>query len=299
MSHNSAMSKVTNTGQSVNMEITNYTDYAPYVADLVRHKREAGGFSYRIFCRKSGFRSPTYLKWVIDGIRSISPRSAHKFAAGLSLDRQETQYFILMVHYKEATDPQTKRSFYEQMLAWRQRRAGSLTKDAYEYLSHWYYVAMRELIATPDFRDDPRWIRDRLGGELSLWEIKNGLETLQRLNLICKAPNGRWQQTTRDLITEDEVLSLAAYNYHSEMLQQAQKALSTLPPESRDYESVVALIDPQTLADLKTKIQDFQKGIIEYLQERERTNGRKHSSQDLYALNLQLLPLVQRGKGDL
>lgn len=274
------------------IEITDYTDYQPYLTDLVRFKRQEGTFSFRIFCRKSGFGSPTYLKWVMDGVRPISPRSAHKFASGLSLDKQETHYFTLMVNYKETIDLQTKRSYYEQMLVWRQRRAGPLTKDAYEYLSHWYYVAIRELVALSDFKDDPRWIREKLGDNLTLWEIKNGFETLVRLKLICRNAKGNWQQTTRNLLTEYEVRSLAAYNYHTEILELAQKVLKTESSKVRDYQSMVALIDMETLGELKTKIQGFQKSIVDYLQERERMNGNKRILKELYALNMQLLPLV-------
>ncbi len=281
-------------------EITDYTDYVSFIADLAQFKRRTGTFTNRLFCRKSGFRSPTYLKWVIDRVRPISLRSAHKFAAGLSLDKQETQYFILMVNYKEATDPQTKRTYYEQMLAWRKRRAGPLTKDAYEYLSHWYYVAIRELVARPDFRDDPHWIRDRLGDGLTLGEIKNGLETLVRLKLLGRDARGRWRQTSRDLITEGEVRSLAAFNYHTEMLELSQRVLASRTAESRDYQSIVALIDLEGVATLKARIQEFQNSILAYLQERERGNGGKESLPELYAFNMQLLPIATpRKKEDL
>jgi len=82
------------------IEITNYTDYVPYISDLIEYKREFLGYSYRVFCRKSGFKSPTYLKWVIDGVRPISLKSVHKYIAGLSLDKREAQYFALLVNYK-------------------------------------------------------------------------------------------------------------------------------------------------------------------------------------------------------
>lgn len=281
------------------IEISTYTDYVTYLKDLVRQKRKLGSFSYRIFCERSGFRSTAYLKWVVDGVRPIAVKSARKFAIGLSLTKTETQYFMLMVNYQAATDPETKRIYYEQMLSFKQRRAGSFTKDAYEYLSHWYYVAIRELVASPDFRDDPHWIRNRLGGRLSLKEIKSGLETLTRLKLICQDSSGRWRQTERDLLTEYEVKSLAAYNYHSEMLELAQRILTTHPVKARDYQSIVALVDAETLARVKDKVQSFQQDILDFLQEGEKKNGHHGAGEELYALNMQLLPLAAPKRGDL
>lgn len=281
------------------IEITGYNDYVSYLADLVAWKRGHGAFSFRNFCRKSGFRSPTYLKWVLDGVRPISPKSAHKFAAGLSLDRHEMEYFLLMVRYQSASDPGTKRSTYEEMLKRRQRHAGPLTKDAYEYLSHWYYVAIRELVATPDFREDPRWIRERLGGDLTLWEVKGALETLERLKLISRDTKGRLRQTTRDLLTENEVSSLAAYNYHAEMLEIAQRVLATSSAKVRDFQSLVALIDDETFRKLKGEVEKFQNRIINYLGEKERVNGKKRTARELYAVNIQLLPLVPNRREEL
>lgn len=274
------------------IEITGYNDYVSYLTDLVAWKRGHGAFSFRNFCRKSGFRSPTYLKWVLDGVRPISPKSAHKFAAGLALDRHETEYFLLMVRYQSASDPGTKRSTYEEMLKRRQRHAGPLTKDAYEYLSHWYYVAIRELVATDDFREDPRWIRERLGGDLTLWEVKGALETLERLKLVSRDAKRRLRQTTRDLLTENEVSSLAAYNYHAEMLEIAQRVLATSSAKVRDFQSLVALIDGETFRELKREVEKFQNRIINYLGEKERVNGKKRTARELYAVNIQLLPLV-------
>lgn len=279
------------------IEITNYTDYVPYITDLIKYKRDVSGFSYRVFCRKSGFKSPTYLKWVIDGTRPIALKSVHKFIAGLSLDKREAQYFTLMVNYKEARDSDTKRFYYEQMLAWQQRRIGALTKDAYEYLSHWYYIAIRELIASPEFKDDPRWIRDRLGGSLTLWDIKNGLETLERLKLIKRDGKGRWQQTAKDLRTEEEVTSLAAYSYHAEMLDLAQQVLAKRSAEERDYQSLVALIDKETYGKLKVKIARFQQDLVDFLHQQEQLKNKERLTQELYALNVQLLPLSVRRKG--
>ncbi|MBU0505743.1 TIGR02147 family protein, partial [bacterium] len=86
------------------IEITDYNDYVAFIRDLVEYKKETSAFSFRIFCQKSGFRSPSYLKWVIEGTRPISLRSVHKFIQGLGLTKREAKYFLIMVNYKEAKD---------------------------------------------------------------------------------------------------------------------------------------------------------------------------------------------------
>lgn len=287
-----------NKTQKNKIEITQFTDYVDYIKELIEYKREAHGFSFRVFCRLSGFKSSNYLKWVVERVRPISLKSVHKFVSGLSLDKREAQYFMLMVNYKEAKDPEAKRFYYEQMLAWQQKRVGALTKDAYEYLSHWYYLAIRELIGSKEFNEDPNWIRNRLGSNLTLWDIKNSLDTLIRLKLIRRDEKGCLRQTTKDLHTEKEITSLAAYNYHVEMLDLAQNALTKRKAEERHYQSLVALINKKTYAVLKDKIQNFQQELIQYLEKEENNSVKDESSalQELYALNLQMFPLTKHEK---
>ena len=39
------------------VEISGYLDYVPYIKELVQQRRKAGNFSFRAFCKKSGFKS--------------------------------------------------------------------------------------------------------------------------------------------------------------------------------------------------------------------------------------------------
>ncbi len=98
------------------IDITNYTDYVAYLNDLVRYKKTNGVFSFRRFCRRSGFRSPSYLKWILDGKRPISLKSVDKFAVGLGLNERETHRLQLMVHYHHSQDPRMKAFFLQEIL---------------------------------------------------------------------------------------------------------------------------------------------------------------------------------------
>jgi uncharacterized protein (TIGR02147 family) len=280
------------------IEITDYNDYVPYIRDLVNYKKETSAFSFRVFCHKSGFRSPSYLKWVIEGTRPISLRSVHKFIQGLGLTKRDAKYFLIMVNYKEAKDPHSKRFYYEEMLEWKKRQSSTHTKDAYEYLSHWYYLAIRELVGSKEFKDDPRWISDRLGGNLTVWDVKNSLETLERLKLIEKNAQGQWQQTTRNLHTEPEVHSLAAFSYHAEMLDVAESALTKRTANERSFQSLVAMIDDKTYDKLKEKIQNFQQELIVFLEGEEKLTKPNRTLEELYAVNMQMVPLTVRRKGE-
>lgn len=280
------------------VDIVQYMDYVPYINDLVKKKKEEGRFTYRDFCQKSGFKSPTYLKWVIDRERPISPKSVHRFAEGLELSKRESRYFQLLVNYQEHKDPEQKKFFFEEILTTQNRREeNNFIKERYEYLSHWYTVTIRELIGHPEFSEDPEWIRQKLRGTVTIWDIKSSLLTLEKLGLVARNDMGRLVQNDADLHTGKEVESMAAYNYHSEVLDLSREILMETSHEVRDFSSVASLVDKETFDELKQKMSAFQEEIVGFLTEKEKKIQKLPKAQiphrELYMLNMQLLPFTR------
>lgn len=277
----------------MDLEITKYIDYVPYLREIVMQKRETRAFSFRRFCQKSGFRSPTYLKWILDEKRPISPKSAHKFAIGLGLGKRETHYLQLLVHYKHAREPRTKAFFFQEILKWKEKKPWeSIVKDQYEYLSHWYYVTMRELIGLPDFQENPHWIQKKLFGTVGAWEIKEALKTLERLELVYRNKQGQLKQKATELHTGHEVESIAAYNYHKGIFDLLTPILNETSHEMREVFSLVNPVDHKTFQELKSMMYRFQNEIITFLRECEKKNP-PSAKKEIYMMNMQLMPLTR------
>ncbi|MBI4412518.1 MAG: TIGR02147 family protein [Deltaproteobacteria bacterium] len=271
-------------------------DYVPYINDLVQYKRNIGNFSFRAFCKKSGFKSPTYLKWVLDEVRPISPKSVHRFAEGLDLGKRESRHLQLLVNYKEAKDLKTRKFFFEEILTRRSRKEeNAFVREQYEYLSHWYYVTIRELAAHPDFREDPEWIQDKLAGTVTVWEIKHALKTLEQLNLFVRDDRGRLRQNDAELHTGKEVESMAAFNYHSEVLKESQEILMKVSHRLREFSSTVSLIDREAFQELKKMMHRFQDEVVRFiLSKSHQPSGLPIGDKlELFMLNMQLLPFTR------
>lgn len=273
------------------VEITKYTDYTSYINDLVEYKRSCGEFSFRQFCQKSGFKSPTYLKWVMDKVRNMSLKSIQRFALGLDLSKRETHYLELLVNYKEAKKAETKKFYFEELLSRREKIAETpFIRERYEYLSHWYYVSIRELVAHPDFQDNPHWIQKKLRGTATVWEIKNALKILEQLQLIVRDDCGRIHQNDCELHTGREIESMAAYTYHTEVLREAAQVLVNTSHEVREFSSLASLLDRESLDHLKRKMQQFQDEVVQFLVSRQGILSQK-PKRELFMLNMQLFPM--------
>ena len=81
------------------------------------------------------------------------------------------------------------------------------------------------------------------------------------------------------------------------MLDLAQEALTKRKAEERDYRSLVTLMDKKTYLETKSYIQKFQQELVNYLSKKEQARDKKIEPQELYALNIQLLPLSTDIKG--
>jgi len=281
------------------IEITHYTNYTHYIKDLVENKKKTEAYSLRAFCKKSGFKSPSYLKWVMDGTRTISLKSIHKFIDGLELDPREAHYFQLMVNYKEAKNERARHYFYEEMLQLQKKKHAK--QDHYDYLSHWYYVAIRELTAHPEFKEDPQWIQNNLCGDLGLVEIKHALKTMEQLKLLVRNENDKLEPHESVLHTGQEVQSHAAFNYHTEVLDLSKDVLANTKQEERNFSSLLSNMDKESFETINKMAKDFQNKVVSYLTTTEVLDRhKKETRQKLYMLNMYLLPFsnIKNNKGE-
>ena len=107
--------------------------------------------------------SPNFLKLVIDGKRNLTPNSAERFAVALGLNEQESSFFQELVGFNQASTASQKNLHYQRIGKFRKHRAiTKLERNTFEYLSHWYYPVIRELVACKGFQEDPEWIAKRL-----------------------------------------------------------------------------------------------------------------------------------------
>src|SRR3989338_9919808 len=84
--------------------IFEYDNYRSFLKDLYALlKQEKSAFSFRFFSRQAGFRSPNFLKLVMEGKRNLSPESIEKFAKGLKLNKNEADFFRRLVLLNQAT----------------------------------------------------------------------------------------------------------------------------------------------------------------------------------------------------
>ena len=268
--------------------IYEYDNYRAYLGDLYKlYKETKPHFSYRYFSQKAGFRSPNFLKLVIEGKRNLSPESVEKFAHALKLGKKEAEFFRVLVHLNQARTVGQKKIYAEQLMQFRPfRYIHPLRQDQYRYYADWYNIAIRELTTLPEFSEDPAWIARRLVPPISPQQAQKALDLLLQLGLLERDESGRLVQADAFISTGDEVTSTSVGNYHRKLIQMGAEALDRFPGPDRDISSVTMTLSEKNYREVKMLIQRFRKELLAIADQDESPEG-------VYQVNFQLFPLAK------
>ena len=268
-----------------------YDNYRVYLRDLYGfYKKTKPQFSYRYFSQKAGFRSPNFLKLVIEGKRNLSPESIERFTSALKLNKKETEFFRILVHLNQARTIGEKKLYAEQLMRSRSfRYIHPLRQDQYRYYAEWYNIPIRELTILPEFSENPGWIARSLLPPISPQQAQKALDLLLQLGLLVRDESGRLVQADAFISTGDEVTSTSVANYHREMIQKGSEALDRFPGPDRDISSVTMALSEKGFQEIKSLIQKFRKELLAIANQDRHPEG-------VYQVNFQLFPLAKRAK---
>lgn len=264
-----------------------YNNYREYLNDLyVFFKAETNFFSYRYFSKKAGFKSPNFLKLVIDGQRNLTEDSAHKVAWAFALNKSEKEYFYLLVGFCQAQS-QEEKFRYSKSLARNKvvQKAYPLKHAEYNYYTYWYYIPLRELVATKTFIEDYHWIESQFQNEVSATQLQKAISEMLEIGLLIRDENGVLKQNHKNVMTSGEVMSSLITNYHKIMIAKASESIEDYAPEFREISGTCISCSQQNVEKLKELVREFRKDILALTED--------STEADLvYQLNFQLYPLT-------
>ena len=264
-----------------------HLDFRVFLAEWFAAKKAANPrFSHRVFARLAGQKSPSLLHHVLEGRRNLTPATTDAFAQAMRLGPAEAAFFALLVALGQAETHAERNDAWERISATRRfRQARRIEGAGFEYLSSWYYPAIRELAHRPDFRDDPDWIADTLRPRITPARARRALEILFGLGLLVRDTEGAVRPADASVVTPHEVEGLAVHNYHHGMLERAREAIEAFPPAERHLGGVTVAVPASLVPRLKQEIASFQERLLHLCDTAAEPKDR------VVQLNLQLFPL--------
>ncbi|MBI4410961.1 MAG: TIGR02147 family protein [Deltaproteobacteria bacterium] len=270
-----------------------YDNYRSFLKDLYASlKEEKGPFSFRFFSKQAGFRSPNFLKLVMDGKRNISPDGIDKFARALKLNKEETTFFRNLVLLNQSATVEEKKFYAEQLIRHRfYKKVNPLSQAQYDYYANWYFIPVRELVGIDGFREDSAWIAHQLIPPITASEAEKALKELEQLELIKRDETGRLVQTDGLISTGDEVASTSVAQFHKEMMQKGAESIDRFPAPEREISSVTIGLSSVNSRQVKELIQRFRRELLAIASQDQKSTG-------VYQANFQLFPLTKKTDGE-
>lgn len=272
------------------IDIYSYLDYRQFCRDYYALKKtQDSHFSFRAFGRKAQV-APAYLKHIMDGKRNLSPQMSQQFAAGMDMTSREAEYFENLVRFNQAESLEEKNHFLETL---RKKRARSLKDfglaEAAILLSHWYVVAIKELVVALN-SDDSRRIQKLLRSKLPEAQIEKTIEDLKAYGWL-QCEEGRWASHSSQIQFPDEVKSYVVRSFHQQMLEMAKEALSD-HLDRREFRSMVFTFPKDKLPQLKDRLKHLQQDLVVYIQEESR-GAPESESLELLGFSMQCFSFLE------
>jgi uncharacterized protein (TIGR02147 family) len=270
--------------------IFQYHDYQVFLKDwLAYRKASQSGFSLRVLAKQAGLASG-YLPMVLGGKRPLSGTAMAKLVPFLGLSASEQSFFENMVTLGTSDSHEARLNALERMKRFQEfKKQNRDDTEAYEYLTHWYYVAIREMAAMEGFQFDAEWVQKKLRFAVPLKEIKDALEFLKESGYIEIRPDGSVNPPKKPLNCSGGVYRLALGKFHREVFSLAARSIEKTPSEERD-------IQGHTFA-LRDEDLDAAKEIVEEALRKIRKLGESEvKGESVYHMEIALFPLTQKGK---
>ncbi len=273
------------------IEVFDYLDYRDYLRAYYDAKKASGrGFSYRVFSRLAGLKSPNYLKLVIDGDRNLTPAMAQRFGAACGLDGDGLLFFEHLVAFNQAKTSTERARRYRELSGHRGfRRAQKLDLAHAAYHGEWFIPAIRELALSDSFRADPEWIAKQMIPSITKADATRGLRVLEELDMLKVNPDLTASPTDTLVSTGEETKWVHIGEYHRVMMQRAAESIDLVPSAERDISSVTLCLDDGALLLVKRRIQELRQELLAMSEEAA-------DPSQVVQLNFQLFPLTRGTK---
>lgn len=244
-----------------------YSSIGEYLRSLQTGKHGRRRLTLSEVSRKIGYRSPRTVAMVIKGQRPPSLEMVDRLAAWQKLSPREHEYLTLLARHESArTRPEIQPTLAEKIAQFRSlaETPELLKEEVFTFVSEWYHLPLRQLVETPDFREDPDWIARRFRNKITPEEASAGLERLHALGLLKRdTETGRLRRSNSGHAwTTTGIPSEAIQNFHRGMLERSKEALEEVLLSERGFVSTALLINPDRIAEIKEHLDAFHTDFL-------------------------------------
>lgn len=266
------------------VDVLEYLEYREYLRDWYGECKRLHRFtSYRYLAQKTGI-DPAWIVRVFQKEGHLSEESLPSFIRLCSFDERRAEYFRILYRFCKSKAPEDQREHYNRLMELREVEARKLASPELVYFSDWSTIALRALIGISKDTSNIESLGKHLSPPIRPDEARNALQVLENLGLVIADGKGGWDITDRVVTSGSDIQSAAVRQYHRRTLELAQESLDRHPPEERDISSVALTLQHEDLAEIKERIAEFRRGLLQFARASE-------GADRVYHLNIAFFPM--------
>ncbi|MGL1934780.1 MAG: TIGR02147 family protein [Fibrobacterales bacterium] len=266
--------------------IYHYSNYRIYLKDHFKVLRAVDPqFSQKRVMIELGVSSSGFLSNVLSAKKNLNPSQVEKLSVVLSHSKMEARYFKALVGYDQARNSADKQSNYEIIQDVQTVKYKDLEGVELNLFSHWYFVAIRELIMLRPFLEDFKALSQSLRPAITMKEAREAVYFLELGGFIERDPKGKYHGVDALISSKNEIRSTSVVGFQNIMIDFAKEALAIMPVAERDISSISFSASQEMFERIKKEMQEFRKYILD-LAESDQTD-----TSVLYQCNMQFFPI--------
>ncbi len=244
-------------------DIFQYLDYRLYLRDACTARKDADtSFTFRTIADRVGIDSG-YVAKIFQRERHISPKLVEPFVELLGIDVREADHFRHMFAFGKGKTHAEKDAHFVAMISGNKSGRSVLAADQYELFSHWYNLAIREILSFYRFTGDHAELAKLVSPAITASQARAAIRLLEKQKLISKRKDGSYEKISPIWTTGEDTRSLAVVKYQKSMLDLTRDAYDRLPPEDRHMSTLTLSCSEAEYKEIVSDIQKLRKKLLD------------------------------------
>jgi uncharacterized protein (TIGR02147 family) len=221
--------------ESERPQIFIYKNYKDFLRDYLHYlKLTDPNYSTRKFAHDAKI-SLGYLSTILNSEQHITQKAVEKILPCLKLTKIEASYFKILCTISESSSQDDRMKAVAKL-----KRFGKFTalnpeeSLVSEYMSKWYYVAIREMANQPGFQANAIWIQEQLNFHVPVPEIAKALEFLIMNKLIRFKPDGGFEASGDRVKCEGNLFRFILTHFYKQVFDLAVDAIDNINRDERN-----------------------------------------------------------------
>jgi uncharacterized protein (TIGR02147 family) len=265
-------------------KVFEYFDFRKYLIDFLQEKKSTGApWSHRYIQKKIGVSSSGYLSNVLSGKKNISMEHVYSLCSLMTLPKNECQYFQYLVQYNQAQSVKEREVFFKILKELSVGNVKTLGESELHLFSHWYYVAILELVECLECPSEAKYLNMLLNPSPGFEQVQEALERLVSWGFI-EEKKGKLLRKHPLVSTGDDILSGDVSGFQKETIDLAREAIDRFALLERDISCLTLNVSAPTFETIKNEVRQFRKKLMSLSEE-------DNESDRVIQCNFQIFPL--------